>query len=77
MKVDGYANAWVLPPTDAAVLVEVTYRPARTQQVGIWTGFLALAGASAAEVAVFVRAFARRRRSTAWERFLAKPSRAR
>lgn len=76
LEVDGFANGWVLPPTNDDVVVEVSYGPVRRQALSTSVGFLALLGASAAELALLARRAARRRRATAWERALSEPSRA-
>lgn len=59
LQVDGFANGWVLPSSDKALVVDVDYRPSGPETLGLAVGFLTLAGVTIGELVVYP---ARRRR---------------
>lgn len=71
LPVDGFANGWILPPSEKPFVVDVVYRPSKAETFGLGLGLLVLFGVSIVEIVMFGFAAAGRRRvlrepSPAW-----------
>lgn len=62
LRVDGFANGWVLPASQRAMVVNVFYGPTKLQTVSLRLGFVILIAVTCGEIFIISREARRRRR---------------